>query len=74
MRTKGAPRITLEEKESTSVEKKMIALELPNSLYQQIRKEGFDKELSLSATIRHILALYFHEKEKHTEEEKESTN
>lgn len=33
-------------------EKKMISLELPQQLYQELRREAFDRELKISALVR----------------------
>lgn len=54
--------ININEKESTS-KKKMIALEMPESLYQKLRKEAFERELSISAILRYIAEMYFLDKE-----------
>lgn len=54
----------IEINEQCSVDKKkMIALELPESLYQRLRKEAFDNEVSLSAMVRHIVRNYFFDEE-----------
>ena len=50
--------ININEKENGS-KKKMIALEMPDSLYQKVRKEAFEREVSISAIIRYIAELYF---------------
>lgn len=54
--------IELKEKE-TSGKKRMIALELPEELYQKLRKEAFDREVSLSAIVRYACDLLVLEKE-----------
>jgi len=54
--------ININEKEATS-KKKMIALEMPESLYQKLRKEAFERELSISAIVRYIAEMYFLDKE-----------
>ena len=54
--------ITLKEKESSG-KKRMIALELPEELYQKLRKEAFDREVSLSAIVRYACDLFVLEKE-----------
>ena len=51
------------EEMSKLMNKKMIALELPESLYQKLRKEAFDREVSLSAIVRYIVDIYFIDKE-----------
>lgn len=54
--------ININEKDSGS-KKKMIALEMPETLYQKVRKEAFEREVSISAIIRYIAELYFLDKE-----------
>lgn len=54
--------ININEKENGS-KKKMIALEMPETLYQKVRKEAFEREVSISAIIRYIAELYFLDKE-----------
>ncbi len=39
--------------------KKMIALELSETLYQKLRKEAFDREISVSAVVRYACELLF---------------
>ena len=57
--------ININETETTNSKKKMIALEMPESLYQKLRKEAFERELSISAIVRYIAEMYFlDEKEK----------
>lgn len=43
--------IELKEKEQSG-KKRMVALELSEELYQDLRKEAFKREVSLSAIIR----------------------
>ena len=43
--------------------KRMIALEVPETLYQKLRKEAFEREASLSAIVRYIVDIYFIDKE-----------
>ena len=52
--------IKIEEKDvGKKEEKKIVAVELPESLRQKIRKEAFEREISFSAMIRLILNLHF---------------
>ncbi len=44
------------EKTSTG-KKRMIALELPEELYQELRKLAFDRELSMSAIVRYACKM-----------------
>lgn len=44
------------EKPSTG-KKRMIALELPEELYQELRKIAFDRELSMSAIVRYACKM-----------------
>ena len=59
--------IQINEKE-TSSKKKMIALEMPESLYQKLRVEAFNRELSISAIVRYIAEMYFLDKEEKGED------
>ena len=53
-------KVEIEEKSSES---KLIALAVSERLRQLIRKEAFEKELSVSATIRLILENYFRDRQ-----------
>ena len=55
--------IEITEQESNG-KKRMMALELSETLYQKLRKEAFEKEVSVSAIVRYIAESYFLEKEK----------
>lgn len=52
------PTISFEEK-SIPVKKKLIALEIPETLRQEIRKEAFELDISFSAMIRLILERHY---------------
>ena len=52
--------IKSDEKEN---KKRMVALELPETLYQRLRKEAFEREVSLSAIIRLILDTHYLDRE-----------
>ena len=54
--------IKLDEKESNG-KKRMIALELSEELYQKLRKEAFDREVSLSAIVRYACEMLCWKKE-----------
>lgn len=43
------------------MEKKMIALQVPEELYEKIRKAAFDNKVSVSKMIRIILEKYLRE-------------
>ena len=60
--------IKLNEKESSG-KKRMIALELPEELYQKLRKEAFDREVSLSAIVRYACDLLVLDKEEREEKD-----
>lgn len=54
------------EKTSTG-KKRMIALELPEELYQELRKLAFDRELSMSAIVRYACKMLVLDKENEDE-------
>jgi hypothetical protein len=51
--------VNVQENEPQREAKRMIALELPESLYQKLRKAAYDREVSLSAIVRLIVDGYF---------------
>lgn len=61
-------KIELKEKE-LSGKKRMIALELSEELYQKLRKEAFDREVSLSAIVRYACDLFVLDKDEEQERE-----
>ena len=44
------------------MDKKLISLEIPETLRKDLKKEAFEKDLSVSAVIRYILEEYFKNK------------
>ena len=46
------------------MDKKLISLEIPETLRKDLKKEAFEKDLSVSAVIRYILEEYFKNKNK----------
>lgn len=44
------------------MDKKLISLEIPDSLRKDLKRESFEKDLSVSAVIRYILEEYFKNK------------
>ena len=43
-------------------DKRLVALQLPEPLRQRLRKEAYEKELSLSAMIREILERHYEDR------------
>ena len=44
------------------MDKKLISLEISETLRKDLKKEAFEKDLSVSAVIRYILEEYFKNK------------
>lgn len=43
-------------------DKKLISLEIPETLRKDLKKEAYERDLSVSAVIRYILEEYFKSK------------